>query len=259
MPGQWATPVTANACPKGTVLGSRRKTRRSPRIRPTRSAWRRIGTTAVAVNMAIGLLVALPAPAAYAQTSELTLSVISARTEPRAFGGAGVDAGRRRRELQVHHQRRQHRHDRAARPPPAPAARRAIPDYPGSCHWTSIAEVPHASPIFAQGDESDLDRWEPHLPDGRYLISVLADGYKLDGAHFTVPLSGPGPRHGRAPADAAARLDHQGQVFADIAPTNGRTTPASTGLAGFVGHITDTLGEVHDRRLRQPAVHDVRR
>ena len=97
MPGQWATPVTANACPKGTVLGSRRKTRRSPRIRPTRSAWRRIGTTAVAVNMAIGLLVALPAPAAYAQTSELTLSVISARTEPRAFGGAGVEQGRRRR------------------------------------------------------------------------------------------------------------------------------------------------------------------
>ena len=27
------------------------------------------------------------------------------------------------------------------------------------------------------------------LPDGRYLISVLADGYKLDGTHFTMPLT----------------------------------------------------------------------
>ena len=34
-------------------------------------------------------------------------------------------------------------------------------------------------------------------------------------------------------------------VFADISPTNSAPDlPAESGLAGFVGHITDTLGEV---------------
>ena len=74
---------------------------------------------------------------------------------------------------------------------------------------------------------------------------MLADGYKIDGAHFTVPLRRPGPgrrsscSRTRCPTPRCAR-----QVFEDIAPTNGTHDAGEPGLAGFVGHINDTLGEV---------------
>ena len=57
--------------------------------------------------------------------------------------------------------------------------------YPDSCKWTSIAGVPGSSPIYTQGTQADFAPAST-IPDGRYLISVLADGYKLDGKHFTV-------------------------------------------------------------------------
>ena len=59
--------------------------------------------------------------------------------------------------------------------------------YPDSCDWVSIAGVASSSPILTQGDQSDFTNGLS-LPDGKYLISVLADGYKIDGAHFSVPL-----------------------------------------------------------------------
>ncbi|WP_457209007.1 hypothetical protein, partial [Nocardioides sp. P5_C9_2] len=81
------------------------------------------------------------------------------------------------------------------------------------------------------------------LPDGDYLISVLADGYKLDGAHFTMPLT-----------DSPVSVELQpmplpdstvkGQVFADMAPTNGAYDAGDQPLQGFQGHLNDLLGEV---------------
>ncbi|MCB0086018.1 MAG: hypothetical protein KDE47_33995, partial [Caldilineaceae bacterium] len=81
------------------------------------------------------------------------------------------------------------------------------------------------------------------LPAGKYLISVLADGYKMGGSHFTVPLSGAVDvwlqPHPLPPATMRIK------VFEDISPVNGQfDAPAEHGLAGFRVTINDTLGEL---------------
>lgn len=114
--------------------------------------------------------------------------------------------------------------------------------YPDSCDWPSIRAVPGAAPIFTQGDQSDFGPGLT-LPDGKYLISVVAEGYKIGGAHFTVPMNGavqvklqPHP----LPA-ATMRI----KVFEDISPVNGQfDAPAEQGLAGFRVIINDILGQV---------------
>ena len=83
------------------------------------------------------------------------------------------------------------------------------------------------------------------LPDGRYLISVLADGFKLDGTPFTLP----GRRRPRdRPAAAAPRCRRprsRPQVFADVTEANGQYDPGEDGLSGLAGQITDYLGQVN--------------
>ena len=121
--------------------------------------------------------------------------------------------------------------------------------YPGSCEWVSIAGAAGSSPIYTQGDQSDFGLGLD-LPDGRYLISVLADGYKIDGAHFIVPLPDPDPQTG---ANVTVKMQPyplpdatvRAWVFEDTVPTNSAPdAPAEQGLAGFVGHINDYIGEV---------------
>jgi len=182
-------------------------------------------------------------PAA-APTNTLELNVISARTDSRAFGGAGVTYGDSVTEFKyiinidntgITEQRS-----------PAEGCTPSDPGYPDSCNWTSVAGIKSSSPIFTQGDQDDFNGVNSNgvnLPDGRYLISVLADGYKLDGKHFTVPLSGP-VTVAMQPfplPDATIRA----MVFEDNAPSNSAPDmPAENGLSGFVGHISDYIGEV---------------
>jgi uncharacterized repeat protein (TIGR01451 family) len=132
---------------------------------------------------------------------------------------------------------------------PADGCSPADPGYPGSCHWVSVAGSAGSSPIFTQGDETDFGAGID-LPDGRYLISVLADNYKIDGAHFTVPLPDPDPVTG---ANVTVQMQPydlpdatiQAAVFEDMVPTNSAPDlPAERGLAGFVGHISDYIDEV---------------
>ncbi len=120
--------------------------------------------------------------------------------------------------------------------------------YPASCKWVSIAGVASSSPILTQGDESDFASGGIMLPEGDYLISVLADNYKIDGAHFRVPL--PDPVDG---ANVTVQMQPydlpdatiQAEVFEDVAPTNSAPdVPAERGLAGFRGHIADYIDEV---------------
>ena len=116
------------------------------------------------------------------------------------------------------------------------------PGYPGSCQWVSVAGTASSSPIFTQGDESDFGSGID-LPDGRYLVSVLADGYKIDGAHFSMPASGSVTVQ-MQPYDLPDATI-QAAVFEDVAPTNSAPdVPAERGLAGFVGHIKDYIDEV---------------
>jgi hypothetical protein len=114
--------------------------------------------------------------------------------------------------------------------------------YPGSCNWVSVAGRANHSPIFTQGDESDFGSGI-NLPPGRYLISVLADGYKIDGEHFTMPIDGSVTVQ-MQPYDLPDATV-QAAVFEDLAPTNSAPdVPAERGLAGFVGHINDYIDEV---------------
>lgn len=193
-----------------------------------------------------------------AEAANVTLSVVSARAEPKAFGGAGVAKGAPvasyKYLINVDNT------GTTAQRSPAPGTGCSPQDagYPGSCKWTSIAGVPGSSPIYTQGTEADFAA-SMNLPDGRYLISVLADGYKLDGRHFTVD-STKTPNvswQGKAPGDPASQVkvelqpgplpdaQIQAAVFEDISPVNSAPDlPAEHGLAGFQGHITDYLGEV---------------
>ena len=146
-------------------------------------------------------------------------------------------------ELQVHHQRRQHRHDRAARAERRLLARRRR--LPRLVPLDVDGHRASSSPIFTQGDQDDLAAGLTNVPDGRYLISVLADGYKLDGEHFTMPLADDAKVVVRMQPPPLPDATIQAAVFEDISPVNGAPDlPAEHGLAGFSGVVRDTLGEV---------------
>ena len=125
------------------------------------------------------------------------------------------------------------------------------PDYPASCNWVSVAGRAGHSPIYTQGDQNDfvnglftIDGSPVNLPAGRYLISVLADGYKIDGEHFTVPSETGNVVVEMEPYDLPTATV-QAAVFEDMAPTNsGPDLPVERGLAGFRAHINDYIDEV---------------
>lgn len=126
------------------------------------------------------------------------------------------------------------------------------PDYPATCNWPSIAAIPSWSPIVTQGDETILsENTTLTLPAGRYLISVIADGFKLDGQWFTVPMEEDVDNPGVATVDVSMQPQPLPtatliiKVFEDNGlPNSAADVPAEAGLAGFSGHIGDLGGEV---------------
>lgn len=184
-------------------------------------------------------------PTVLAQTNVMTLQVISARTEPKAFAGLGVTAGDPVTDFKyiINIDNTGSTTQRSPEDGCSPADGIT---YPASCEWTSIAGVAGSSPIYTQGDQDDfINGGSLNLPDGRYLISVLADGYKLDGAHFSVPLEDPGLVIVELQPQPLPTATIHAFIFEDISPTNGAPdVPVENGLPGFVGHIFDYLGEV---------------
>ena len=125
--------------------------------------------------------------------------------------------------------------------------------YPDSCNWTSMG-VASSSPVLTQGDQTDFVAGLS-MPDGRYLISVLADGYKLDGAHFTMPLDDAAIVEVLMQAPPLPDATIQAAVFEDISPVNGAPDlPAEHGLAGWTGRGPRHPRRGHDRRVRLAAV-----
>ncbi len=53
------------------------------------------------------------------------------------------------------------------------------------CSWPSVHASSGHSDVIASGDQGDTDSLN-NLPDGKYLISVTAAGYKIDGIHFAI-------------------------------------------------------------------------
>ncbi|NUQ84072.1 MAG: DUF11 domain-containing protein [Anaerolineales bacterium] len=121
------------------------------------------------------------------------------------------------------------------------------PGYPDSCDWPSIRAVPGAAPIFAQGNQDDFNGVNMNgfdLPDGKYLISVMANGYKLGGIHFTVPLQGTGEVTVRLHPHPLPTGTIRIKVFHDNASTNGQYDTSESGLEGFHAVVNDIVGQV---------------
>ncbi len=128
--------------------------------------------------------------------------------------------------------------------------------FPENCQWPSIRGTAGNVPIVTQGDSTELNATTgltgaDALPAGRYLISVLADGYKLGGGHFTIPHASPLETVALQPYPLPLGTVRV-RVFHDNAPVDGTYEAGSeTGsqggqvnLNGFVAHLSDVLGEV---------------
>ncbi|MGC9468012.1 MAG: SdrD B-like domain-containing protein [Anaerolineae bacterium] len=209
----------------------------------------------LAFRLALLLMVVLPAiganvPNAEAQaTNTLSLSVVSARDEPDHPGGAvlkGDPVNEYKYLINVDNTGNPTQPYEAGCSPYLEDGVTRDPNYPDSCDWPSIREVPGAAPIYAQGDQDDFNGvlgTGIDLPPGKYLISVLAEDYKMGGAHFSVPLEGPvtvelqpHPLPG-----ATMRI----KVFEDISPVNGQyDAPAEGGLDGFMAIVKDPAGDI---------------
>ena len=120
------------------------------------------------------------------------------------------------------------------------------PDYADTCPWPSTRPTDGSAAIIAQGDESDLSTTKAlsSLPGGKYLISVTADGYKMDGAHFTVDGGTQQVTVGMQPLPLPLTT-LKIQVFNDNAPVDATfEADAEPGVTGFTAHLTDVFGDV---------------
>jgi SdrD B-like protein len=210
-----------------------------------RTGWRPLVNVTVTMALTVGMLSALPMHAVQAAPQAVTLRVQSARTEPDAPGGP-VTAGDPITAYRfiINEDNTGSTEQRETSPDCTPEN----PDYAmgdaNPCAWTSVAGLASSSPIVTQGDETILnDATSLTLPDGRYLISVLADGYKLDGLHFSIPRANPLLTVDLQP-DPLPTATVQALVFGDTSLADGQIDANEDGLAGFGGHIADTLGEV---------------
>ena len=139
-------------------------------------------------------------------------------------------------------------------------------NFPTSCDRPSIRSTPGGTAavdqIVTHGDQSSSSFTLPG--PAKYVVSVTSpDGFKIDGAHFAVdgsgnvvqtlvpPIGNPDPALGAGHVrvvmvptplpTATVRVN----VFEDISSANGEfDAPDENGLSGFVGHISDVLGEV---------------
>ncbi|MEO7132487.1 MAG: IPT/TIG domain-containing protein [Dermatophilaceae bacterium] len=121
------------------------------------------------------------------------------------------------------------------------------PDYADTCPWPSVRTTSGHSEIVAQGTEADLSRTVPltGLAPGKYLISVLADGFKIDGAHFVVTSAVTTPVTVRMNPTPLPLATIRIQVFGDNAPVDGTyEVGAEQGLIGFTANLTDVVGLV---------------
>ena len=204
----------------------------------------RVGVVTTLTLFVMSALLVLSAQAQAAPTGTMTLNVVSARD-----GGAGVHAGDPITTFKYIVNVDNTGTTSLKSPVAGSACDPTTPGFvdppaPTHCPWTSIAGAPGSSPIATQGDQADFAS-PLSLPAGRYLISVLADGFKLDGAHLTVPDGGTVPVTVELQPTPLPDATVRALVFQDSAPVNSAPDlPAEQGLAGFEGQMTDYLGQI---------------
>ncbi len=135
----------------------------------------------------------------------------------------------------------------ACLPASAGAAGSTDPNYADTCPWPSVRPTSGFAPIIAQGDQSNLNSNTAlaGLAPGKYLISVTADDYKIDGAHFTVAAGGTATVTVAMNPTPLPLTTLRIEVFNDNAPVDATyEVDAESGLAGFTAHLSDVLGTV---------------
>lgn len=218
------------------------------RERPIRHRVLRLLPALLLALAPLSMLLPVQVARAAASTSTIRLAVKSARTEPNNPNGPVTKGDPITSYKFIINE------DNVGDPYQARAAGCSPSDssYPASCNWPSIQAMRGDAPIVTQGSEADLNNLDGlTLPAGKYLISVLADGYKLDAQWFTLPMA----ENFATPGAGLVTVEAQPlplpsatmklQVFEDNGPVNGAPdVPAEDNLAGFSGHIADVLGEV---------------
>ncbi len=120
--------------------------------------------------------------------------------------------------------------------------------YPNNCNWPSIRQVPGHAPIYTQGTQDDFNGvigTGVSLPPGKYIVSVMNDTYKIGGENFVVPDGGTVAVTVGLQPHPLPPATMQIIVFEDISPTNGAVdAPVEQGLPGFKAWINDILGQV---------------
>jgi hypothetical protein len=157
------------------------------------------------------------------------------------------------------------------------------PNFPNGCNWPSI-HLTHNAPIVTSGDQSDwgsalsisgmgptdvagrpcgigtpnvafssvdcaglpaATRQHKNLPAGKYIVSVMADGFEIGGVRFSVPMTTDDTVHVELNPGPMPLGTLQILAFSDMAPTGGayaaETDPV---LAGFTAHLTDFTDSV---------------
>jgi uncharacterized repeat protein (TIGR01451 family) len=178
-------------------------------------------------------------------TSTIHLDVVAARTEPRANGGTGVTKGQKVTTFKWMINIDNTGTTTQRNPNPGSGCSPLDANYPDSCDWASIAGLASSAPVYAQGDETTFPAGGLTLPNGRYLVSVLADGFKLDGTPFTIPMESPGTVEVPLQPWPLPTSTIKAQVFADVTEANGQYDPGEDGLPNFRGIPTDYLGQVN--------------
>ena len=148
-----------------------------------------------------------------------------------------------------------------------------VADFPGNCTWPSLRSIEGDAPVVAYGTQADWDNGNPleGLPVGKYLISVVADGHKIGGTPFSIPL----PAGSADPIQVMLdpwplpTLTVRVKVFADEGPVNGTfdvpsedpavpnalvpactpgsgvtASPCQPSMAGFTAIMADNLDEL---------------
>ena len=137
--------------------------------------------------------------------------------------------------------------------------------YPADCSWPSILQDPGAAPIYRQGTSADfangatsLNLPGRRLPDHRPRRRLQDRRRALHRAARRDATGGAGLVSVGVQPDPLPDSTLRAQVFLDEASTNGAIDNGEPGLAGFQGHINDTLGEVTTDLYGNPLCTDVR-
>ena len=141
---------------------------------------------------------------------------------------------------------------------------------PAACNWPSIHNMT-SSPVVSNGTQVD---WNPSTPiplydaatgrglkDGKYLVSVTANGYQIGGGHFALA----GGKFSGLDSTASGAIvvglnplpiplaNIRLKVYGDMASTNAQWDEQSEfGLPGYNAHLTDFDGPVNVDYFNNP-------